>query len=74
MIASKRLVAKKAAANIAVVRVSKLACPRPDIRPPKPPEPPPPKPPSAPCSDRCSRMTATSDNDQKMDNDQNLLH
>src|SRR5262245_14112832 len=49
-----RLVAKNAAARLAVTRVRKLAAPRPVMKPPPPPMP------SAPPSERCSSTTPTS--------------
>ena len=51
---SNRLVAKKAAARLAVTRVRKFAAPRPVMNPPPPPIP------SAPPSERCNSTTPTS--------------
>jgi hypothetical protein len=55
---SDMLVAKNSAPRTIVVRVSVLAAPRAENRPPRP-EPPPPMP-SAPPSERCSRTTKIS--------------
>ena len=70
-IESTRLVAKKAPARMAVVRVSTLAVPRLDRKPP----PPPPPMPSPPPSDFCNRTTPIMvSDDHEVNDDNDSLH